>query len=157
MKSILRVFILTIAFVPIGALAQFSPAPEGGPPTKTTFVRLANNANALLVEPVTPNPAKSRIAVLVTHPEHVNNFNYFTGRELPKYGYRVMMLNYYGPEQTYYEFLAAHRSGDQGAAGHPRRGEGGTGGPQHGRSRTHFLPGRGGERAEGVPGTGAGL
>ena len=98
--------LLAIALMPTAALAQFSPAPEGGPPTKTTFVRLTNNANAIVVEPVTPNPEKSRIAVLVTHPEHVNNFNYFTGRELSKYGYRVMMLNYYGPEQTYYEFIA---------------------------------------------------
>ena len=104
MKKILSCLVLAAAFVPTAARAQFSPAPEGGPPTKTTFVRLTNNANAILVEPVTLTP-KSRIAVLITHPEHVNNFNYFTGRELPKYGYRAMMLNYYGPEQTYYEFI----------------------------------------------------
>ncbi len=104
MKSILGIMVLA-ALAPMAARAQFSAAPESGPPTKTTYVRLSNNANAIVVEPVTPNPAKSRIAVLVTHPEHINNFNYFIGRGLPGYGYRVMMLNYYGPEQTYYEFI----------------------------------------------------
>ena len=106
MKKILPGLVLALALTPAVAFAQFSTAPEGGPPTKTTYVRLANNANAIVVGPVTPLPAKSRIAILVTHPEHVNNFNYFIGRELPKYGYRVMLLNYYGQEQTYYEFLA---------------------------------------------------
>src|SRR5690242_5163442 len=104
MKYILCSLLLA-ALAPLAAHAQFSAAPEGGVPTKTTFVRLSNNANAILVEPATPNAAKGRIAVLVTHPEHINNFNYFIGRALPQYGYRVMMLNYYGPEQTYYEFL----------------------------------------------------
>ena len=88
------------------AHAQFSAAPAGGPPTRTTFVPLANNANAIIVEPVTPDPAKSHIAVLVTHPERINTFNYFIGRELPKHGYRTMMLNYYGEEQTHDEFIA---------------------------------------------------
>jgi pimeloyl-ACP methyl ester carboxylesterase len=69
-------------------------------------VRLTNTANAILVEPETPNPAKGRIAVLVTHPENINTFNYFIGRALPRYGYRVMMMNYYGPEISYYEYLA---------------------------------------------------
>jgi pimeloyl-ACP methyl ester carboxylesterase len=71
---------------------------------KTTFVPLGALANAVLVEPVTPN-AKSRIAVLVTHPERINNLSYFVGQELPKYGYRAMLLNYYGKEISYYEFL----------------------------------------------------
>jgi hypothetical protein len=109
MGNIPRLFFPVIVLVTLAATAHAqSPAAasEGGPPTKTTFVRLTNNANAILVEPVTPNPAKSRIAVLVTHPEHANNFNYFIGRELPKRGYRVMMMNYYGREQNYYEFLA---------------------------------------------------
>jgi hypothetical protein len=106
MKKIMRLLVLTIAIMPVAARAQFSAAPESGPTTKTTFVRLSDNANAILVEPVTPDPLKSRIALLVTHPEHVNTFNYFIGRGLPRYGYRVMMLNYYGAEQTYYEFIA---------------------------------------------------
>jgi pimeloyl-ACP methyl ester carboxylesterase len=99
-----RLSIVALAVTPLVAFGQFSPAPEGGPPTRTTFVRLSNNANAILVEPLTLNE-KSRIAVLVTHPEHLNNFNYFIARGLPGYGYRVMALNYYGAEQTYYEFL----------------------------------------------------
>jgi pimeloyl-ACP methyl ester carboxylesterase len=105
MKNILGAVALAIAIVPIAARAQFSPVPQSdGVPTKTTYVRLANNANAILVEPVTPN-AKSRILVIATHPEHVNNFNYFTAWALSKYGYRAMMVNYYGPETSYYEFL----------------------------------------------------
>ncbi len=104
-KNLFAGLILTM-LAPMGAQAQFSTAPEGGAPTKTTFIRLTNNANAILVEPATPNPVKGRIAVLVSHPENINNFNYFIGRAMPGYGYRVMMLNYYGREQTYYEFIA---------------------------------------------------
>jgi hypothetical protein len=92
--------------VPLAARAQFSAAPESGTATKTTFLRLTNNSNAIVVEPVVANPARGRIAVLVSHPERINNFNYFIGRAMPGYGYRVLMLNYYGEEQTYYEFLA---------------------------------------------------
>src|SRR6266496_365233 len=65
------------------------------PPLKTTYVRLGNNANAIVVEPITPDPARARFALLVAHPERVNTFGYFIGRELPKRGYRVMMVNYY--------------------------------------------------------------
>jgi pimeloyl-ACP methyl ester carboxylesterase len=106
MKCLFAGLVLGATLAPLAARAQYSAAPEGGVPTKTTYVRLANNANAIIVEPATPNPAKGRIAVLVTHPEHLNNFNYFIGRGLTRYGYRVMLLNYYGPERTYYEFLA---------------------------------------------------
>jgi pimeloyl-ACP methyl ester carboxylesterase len=106
MPYFLRGLLLPALLAPLVAWSQFSPAPEGGPPTRTTFVRLTNNANAVIVEPETLNPAKARIAVLVTHPENLNNFNYFIGRALPRYGYRVMMMNYYGPETTYYEYLA---------------------------------------------------
>jgi len=70
-----------------------------------TFVKLTNNANALIAGPETPDPKRARIAVLLTHPDHVNTFNYFLGDELSKRGYRVMMMNYYGPEQVYEEFL----------------------------------------------------
>ncbi len=97
--------VVLAAFAPLAGHAQFSAVPESTVPTKTTFIRLSNNSNAILVEPVTPIPAKGRIALLVTHPENTNNFNYFIGRALPAYGYPVMMLNYYGPEQTYYEFI----------------------------------------------------
>ena len=89
------------------AIAQRPPEAERAEPAlRTSFIRLSNGANAVLVEPVTLDPVKSRIAVLVAHPEHVNTFNYFIGRELPRYGYRVMMVNTYGPERTYDEFTA---------------------------------------------------
>jgi hypothetical protein len=74
------------------------------PPAKRTYVRLANNANALLVEPLEPGP-KSRILAINTHPDHNNNFEYFVGRELVARGYRALLLNYYGPEDTMEEFL----------------------------------------------------
>jgi pimeloyl-ACP methyl ester carboxylesterase len=73
---------------------------------KTTYVRLTNNSNALLQEPVTPDPVRRRIVVLVAHPEGANQFNSFIAREVTRRGYRAMMLNYYGPETTYEEFLA---------------------------------------------------
>jgi pimeloyl-ACP methyl ester carboxylesterase len=75
-------------------------------PAKVTYVRLTNNANAVIDEPAVTDATRNRIAILITHPEHVNNFNSFIGRELSKRGYPSMMLNYYGPEQTYEEFLA---------------------------------------------------
>ena len=103
-----KVFAIPIVVFAIGlesAPAQFSPTPEGGPPLKQTYIRLANNANALLVEPEKLDPVRSHIALIVTHPEHVNNFNYFTAFALAKYGYRAIMVNYYGPETSYYEFI----------------------------------------------------
>jgi hypothetical protein len=75
-------------------------------PERQTYVRLANNANAIIAEPAVVDAARNRIAILITHPEHANNFNSWIGRELAKRGYRAMMLNYYGPEETYEEFLA---------------------------------------------------
>ena len=73
---------------------------------KRTYVRLANNANALLVEPLDPG-SKSRILAINTHPDHNNNFEYFIGRELVGRGYRALGINYYGPEETMEEFLPA--------------------------------------------------
>lgn len=75
-------------------------------PTKLTFVELSNNANAVILEPVTPDPQRSHISLLISHPEHINNFNYFIAPEMASRGYRVMMVNYHGPELIYEEFLA---------------------------------------------------
>ena len=75
-------------------------------PAKRTYVRLANNANALLMEPLQLGP-KSRIVAINTHPDHNNNFEYFIGRELAARGYRALGINYYGPEETIEEFLPA--------------------------------------------------
>ena len=105
MRNLRWLLLLAFAVVAARSIAQYQPPlPNGGLPTKSTFIPLGPISNAVLVEPVTPNE-KSRIAVLITHPEHLNNFSYFTGWELPRYGYRAMMLNYYGREQTYYEFI----------------------------------------------------
>jgi len=93
MKSVLRFVVAILAVVPMCALAQNMPARDGGPPTKTTFVRLGGRGNGVIVERVTPDPVKSKIAVLVTHPEHANNFNYFHGLELAKYGYTILLVN----------------------------------------------------------------
>src|SRR5258706_7812964 len=79
---------------------------EATSPEKQTFVRLTNNANALIAEPAVTDAVRNRIAILITHPEHANNFNSFIARELSKRGYRAMMMNYYGAEETYEEFLA---------------------------------------------------
>ncbi|MCS0631155.1 hypothetical protein NX786_17620 [Telluria mixta] len=106
MKRILELMVVLVSLAPAGSYAQFSAAPHSEVATRTTFVRLADNANAIVIEPAVPNPAKRRIGLLVTHPDRINNFNYFTGLALPAYGYTVMILNYYGPEQTYDEFIA---------------------------------------------------
>src|SRR5262249_40143682 len=83
---------------------QQQAAPQ--PAAKRTYVRLANNANAVLVEPLEPGP-QSRILAINTHPDHNNNFEYFVGRELVARGYRALGINYYGPEETMEEFLPA--------------------------------------------------
>ena len=103
MKTSYLIATAALLLTPVAANAQFSPTPNAGPPTKTTFIRLGNNANAILTEPVTPDPVRGRIAVVVTHPEGANNFNYFTAQALPKYGYRSIAINYYGPEKSFYE------------------------------------------------------
>jgi len=87
----------TRAYVPLTARTKI--------PTKLTFVELAGNTNAVILEPVTPDPQRSRIALLISHPEHANNFNYFIAPEMASRGYRVMMVNYHGPEVAYEEFL----------------------------------------------------
>jgi hypothetical protein len=71
-----------------------------------TFVPLTQDANAVIAEPPKPDQARSHIAILIAHPERINTFNYFMGPELAKRGFRTMMLNYYGREERYEEFLA---------------------------------------------------
>ena len=56
MTNILRFFVLSLALVPIVVCAQAPVTSEGGSLTKTTFVRLTNNANAIIVEPVDAEP-----------------------------------------------------------------------------------------------------
>jgi hypothetical protein len=87
-----------------GAGDRRAAAAAAAPSLKTTFVPLANNANALLIESAEPSP-KRRIVAINTHPDHNNNFNYFIGRELAARGYRALAVNYYGAEDTLEEFL----------------------------------------------------
>lgn len=107
----MRLFLLGItALAALSAqpvLAQTTPASPAIPQLKTTFVA----PNSIIVEPMNPDPVRSHIALVVTHPERTNNFNYFHGLELAKYGYRVMFVNYTGPETTYEEFLYPIASG----------------------------------------------
>jgi pimeloyl-ACP methyl ester carboxylesterase len=84
--------------------APLAHAQTPPPPVKTTYVRLAGQANALLVEPGQPGP-KQRIVVINVHPDNLNTFEYFTGRALVARGYRMIGINYYGPETTFEEFL----------------------------------------------------
>lgn len=72
--------------------------------SKTTFIHLGGEANALLTEPATPGP-KSHIVVINAHPGKVSAFEYFTGRQLVARGYRQLGVNYYGPEKTIEELL----------------------------------------------------
>lgn len=80
-------------------------ANAGHVPLKSVFVPLANNVNAVLLEPVKPRARHGSFAILIAHPGHINTFNYFIGPELARRGFRVMMVNYYGPEQVFEEFL----------------------------------------------------
>ena len=111
LAALAAVLVLAPAALAQNAPAQNAPPQNPGPPTRTTFVRLTNGANAIIVEPVTPVAGRSRIAIVVVHPEHSNAFNYFIGRELPKYGYPVMMINTYGPEERYEEFIGPIAAG----------------------------------------------
>jgi hypothetical protein len=100
-----------VTLIVAGVLAGAASAqqPRGGVSDasfKTTFVRLSNSANALIVEPATPDPERSGLAILVVHPDHLNTFNYFLAPEFAKRGYRVMLMNYYGDEEVFDEFLA---------------------------------------------------
>src|SRR5580658_761148 len=88
--------------MPPTVLGQAHPD-QAAAPVKTTYVRLAGNANALLIEPVKPSP-KERILAINTHPAN-NNFEYFAGRQMVARGYRVLEVNYYGAERTMEEYL----------------------------------------------------
>lgn len=107
---------LAAAVAPPVLAQQPAPAPPAAQQTadaaaaalaalKGTYVRLANNANAVLWESPTPSP-KSRIAIINTHADHNNNFEYFIGREMAVRGYRALNVNYYGAETEFEEFLA---------------------------------------------------
>jgi hypothetical protein len=98
-KALISVAVVVAAALPVSAQQVPLDALKG------TYVRLANNANAVLWESPNPSP-KSRIVIVNTHADHNNNFEYFIGRELATRGYRALNLNYYGPETEFEEFLA---------------------------------------------------
>jgi pimeloyl-ACP methyl ester carboxylesterase len=86
------------------AAATQAQLPEQVQGSRTTFIHLGNNANALLTEPAVLGP-KSHIVVINAHPGKVSAFEYFTGRQLVARGYRQLGVNYYGPEKTFEELL----------------------------------------------------
>ena len=89
------------------ALPAMSQGQRGRAPStlKRSYVHLTNNANAVLVEPQTPN-RNSRIVVINTHPKNANVFEYFVGEEMGKRGYRTIEINDYGDETTFERNLA---------------------------------------------------
>jgi pimeloyl-ACP methyl ester carboxylesterase len=89
--------------LPSAVRAQANVA-QSLPPVKETYVRLSARSNALLIEPSKPSK-NERILAINIHPEHNNNFEYFLGRLLVARGYRVLEVNYYGPEVLTEEFL----------------------------------------------------
>lgn len=106
MKVLRFLMAATAAFASISASAAGRVGPVADHPGfRQVYVRLADNANAVIDEPVTADPVRSHIALLVAHPEHANVFNAFPGPALARRGYRVMMMDYYGPEHVYEEFL----------------------------------------------------
>lgn len=70
------------------------------------FVPLPADANAVIAEPTKKDPVRNGIAILIAHPGHINTFNYFLGPQFAQRGYPTMMVNYYGRQETYEEFLA---------------------------------------------------
>jgi len=95
-----------------GAIALHSLAPtpiaaqrSGGPSGpiqsdkfRTVYVRLGQSDEGLLYDPASPG-ANARIAILQSHPNG-NNFNAPMGRELASRGYRVLMVNHHGDEES---------------------------------------------------------
>lgn len=69
-----------------------------------TYVRLANNSNALLWETAEPHP-NQRIVAINIHADNHNSFEYFVGMELAARGFRALNVNYYGAETEFEEFL----------------------------------------------------
>jgi hypothetical protein len=108
--------LLPFAFTPAQA-AQPAQAAEPGAPAatpawnrvpvgplpidryRTQYVRLgSNDADGLLYEPVGPN-AKARVALVLSFPGN-NNFSAVPGRELANRGYRILMVNYHGADDS---------------------------------------------------------
>ena len=102
LKALCASFLLAGAAVSSNARALKSDSDRE---TRFTFVPLLENANAVIAEPAKLDEARRHVVILVAHPEHINAFTYFIAPETAKRGYRTMILNYYGKEETYEEFL----------------------------------------------------
>ena len=102
-RSCMGVVLLAGVLAAADALGQHL---QGGVDSiKMTFVPLTEDANALIAEPPKKDRLRSRIAILIAHPEHINMFNDdFLAPNLARRGYRTMMMDYYGKEETYEEF-----------------------------------------------------
>jgi hypothetical protein len=72
---ILRVMALILAgsMMTAGTLRAQQGRTAAALTVKTTYVALAQNANAILMEPATTDPDRSRIAILIAHPEHITS------------------------------------------------------------------------------------
>lgn len=79
--------------------------PASASDIKMTYVSLGLMANGVIAEPPATDAVRRRIALLVVHPEGMNTFEYFLGPAFAARGYRTMMVNYYGREESYEEFL----------------------------------------------------
>jgi hypothetical protein len=102
-----RMGMILLAALAAAADVHGQQPPRESDSIKMTFVPLTQDANALIAEPPRKDRARSRIAMLIAHPEHINMFNDdFLAPYLARRGYRTMMMNYYGKEATYEEFLA---------------------------------------------------
>jgi hypothetical protein len=97
--------ILALALcVPIASAGAQAPAPAANPAAgvsvraavnyKISYVRIGNNAEALLYEPATPGP-KERIGLVFSHPNR-DTFSPAYGPELAARGYRVLTVNFKG-------------------------------------------------------------
>ena len=69
--------------------------PVAAPSFRTEYIRLPNQNEGLLYEPVTLT--HPRTAIIFTHPDR-NNFTAPVGREMANRGYRALMLNYRGDD-----------------------------------------------------------
>ena len=100
-----------LMFAPIAAHAQLEVTKLPGPPLKRTYVPLGGQATGIMTEPVTPDPVKSHIAVIVVHPGHGSMVNQFVAQGLPKYGYRTLAIAYNGGDRDFYDLLAPVAAG----------------------------------------------
>jgi pimeloyl-ACP methyl ester carboxylesterase len=88
-------------FVPARVDAQRGAGPSGPIQSdrfRTVYVRLGGSDEGLLYEPTSQGP-NARIAIVNSHPNG-NNFNAPMGRELAARGYRVLMVNHHGEEES---------------------------------------------------------